>query len=48
MGTRSDYILGTYRRLFEIVEIRGVRNYSSEHLVLRDSLLICPTKADHY
>ena len=40
----SDYVMGTDRRRFEIVGIRGVRNYPADHLVLRARLLICPTE----
>ena len=47
MWTRSDYILGTERRRFGMVVIRGVRKYSLEHLVLWDRLLIYPNKAGH-
>ena len=43
----SDYILGTYRRHFKIVGIRGVRNHPSDHFALRSWLLIFPTEAGH-
>ena len=36
---RFDYILGTYRRLFGIVGIRYMRNYSSYHFALQARLL---------
>ena len=42
--TRSDYILGTYLRHFKIVEIRGIRNYPSDQLILQARLIICPTE----
>ena len=45
MRARSDYILGTYRRRFEMVRLRGIRNYSSYHFALQARLLICPTEA---
>ena len=44
---RSDYILGTYRLCFEMVGIRGVRNYPSDHFVLKAKLLICPNESGH-
>ena len=47
MWGRSDHIWGTYRRRFEMVGIRGVRNYSSYHLILQYRLL-CPTEVGHH
>ena len=41
----SDYILGTDRRRFGMVVIRGVSNYPSDHLFLHTRLLICQTKS---
>ena len=43
----SDYILGTDWRRFEMVGIRGIRNYPSDHLILRARLIVCPTNAGH-
>ena len=43
MQSRSDYILGKDRRLFEMVEIRGVRNYLSYNFSLRARLLLFST-----
>ena len=42
-----DYTLGTDRRLFEIVGISDIRNYSSDHFVLRAHLLQRPMQS-HY
>ena len=47
MWERSDYILGTYRRRFNMVGIRGVIKYPSEHLFLRDQILIYPDNLGH-
>ena len=39
-----DYILGTDRRLFKLVGIRDMRDYSSDHFALRAFLLQRPTR----
>ena len=44
---RSDYILGTDRRYFETVVIRGVKNYPPDHLVLISRFLFSPTEEGH-
>ena len=43
----SDYILGTDWRRFEMVGIRIVRNYPSDHLLLWARLLLYPTEVGH-
>ena len=43
----SDYILGTDRRHFEMVEIRGVRNYPSDQLFLWNRIFFSITEAGH-
>ena len=43
----SNYILATDRRCFEMVGIRGLQNYPSDHLVLWDSLIFSPTGEGH-
>ena len=48
MRAKSDNILGKYRRRLKMVVIRGIRNYPSYQFSLRDSLIICPTKAGHH
>ena len=48
MRSICDYILRTDRRCFEIVIIRGVRNYPSYHFALRARLIICPMEAGHH
>ena len=46
---RCDYILGTNRRLFNLVGIRDMRNYFLDHFALRARLLQLPTQYDtHY
>ena len=40
----SDYILETDLNRFEMVGIKGVRNYPSDHLVLRSRLINCTTE----
>ena len=44
LRSRCDYILGTDRRLFENVGLRDPRSYSTDHLMLRATLLRRPTK----
>ena len=39
LRTRCDYILGTHWHKFEMVGIRDVRNYSSDHFKLRARIL---------
>ena len=48
LWSRSEYILGKDQRRFEMVGIRGIRNYPSDHFILRVMLLIYPIKAGHY
>ena len=48
MQSRSDYILGTYQDRFKMVGIRGIRNYPSDHFVLRSRLIIYPTEVGHH
>ena len=40
---RCDYICGTNRHLFEVVGIRRMKNYYSDHFAVRAHLLQCPT-----
>ena len=47
MRKRSDYILGTDRRRFELLGIGDIRNYPSEHLILQSWILIYPNEASH-
>ena len=44
MQARCDYIMGTDRRHFKIVGIRGVRYYPSDHFTPRARILIFPTE----
>ena len=46
MQARNDCILGIDRRHFEMVVIRGVRNYPLYHFCLQARLLTFPTEAD--
>ena len=39
LSARCNYILGTYKRLFELVDIRDMSNYSSYHFALQVRLL---------
>ena len=48
MWVRSDYILGKDQCRFKMVGIRGIENYPSDHFVLRNRLLTCPTEAGHH
>ena len=41
---RCDYILGTDWRRLELVGIRYMRNFSSDHFVVRERLLLRPTR----
>ena len=43
MRARSDYIPGIDGRRFEMMGIRGTRNYPSDHLILQ-SWILCPTE----
>ena len=47
MWARSDYILGTERRHFEMAGIKEIRNYPTDHLVLLDRLFFIPNKSEH-
>ena len=47
MRASIDYIMGTYWRCFEMLGIRGVRNYPSYHFILQARLLFGTTKAGH-
>ena len=47
MQSSSYHILGTDRRRFEMVGIRGVSNYPSYHRIFQDRLFFIPTEAGH-
>ena len=47
MQASRTYILEKDRRRFEMVGIRGIRNYPSDHLVLRSRILFIPSEAGH-
>ena len=46
--SRSDYILGIDQQFFEMVVIRGIREYPSYNLVLWYGLLIFSTEEGHH
>ena len=48
MRSICDYILGIDWRHFEMVKIRSVRNYPSDHFALQARLQICPLEAGHH
>ena len=43
----SDCILGTDRRRFKIVVMRGLRNFPQDNLFLRDRIIIHQTEDGH-
>ena len=43
LQSRCEHIIGTNRRLFEMVGIQDMRNFLSDHFALRARILQCPT-----
>ena len=44
LRTKYDYIVGTDRRQFQMVEIMDMRNYSPDHFALQERILQHPAQ----